>query len=394
MYKISEMAALTGLSRTALLYYEKLGLIRADRQANGYRIYSDMDLQRLRLIQKLQAGGLSLKEIRGCIDSQIDRKVLRKRLEELDREILGKQKSRDLLARLLGERPLTDWHASLDALAPQAHLRWLLAQGFSEKDALRLKWLSKDMNEHGEYMSDFMKVYDALERWGPGSSEDTLTALSMLPAAPQRILEIGCGKGLATRVLAEHSKAIISAVDNESTALEALELSLEGTGLKERIECICASMTELPFNDGAFDLIWAEGSAYIMGVANALREWRRFLSAKGVLVLSDLVWLVDEPSSAAAEFWEDEYPDISGISVRLRQMNESGFTVLHHFALSRQSWENYTIPLSERIRELEQNKTLGMAGSPVLADIARELKVYDQCLDRDFGYDFFILQKT
>jgi DNA-binding transcriptional MerR regulator len=64
MYKISEMAALTGLSRTALLYYEKLGLIRADRQANGYRIYSDMDLQRLRLIQKLQAGGLSLKEIR------------------------------------------------------------------------------------------------------------------------------------------------------------------------------------------------------------------------------------------------------------------------------------------------------------------------------------------
>ena len=40
MYRISELALLVGLSRTALLYYEKLNLINGKRQENGYRVYS------------------------------------------------------------------------------------------------------------------------------------------------------------------------------------------------------------------------------------------------------------------------------------------------------------------------------------------------------------------
>lgn len=55
MYKISELAAEVGLSRTALLYYEKQELITGRRLENGYRVYSDRDLQRIRLIQQLQA---------------------------------------------------------------------------------------------------------------------------------------------------------------------------------------------------------------------------------------------------------------------------------------------------------------------------------------------------
>ena len=58
MYRISELAESVGLSRATLLYYEKLGLLKGKRQANGYRVYSDADRQRLRLMQQLQAGGL------------------------------------------------------------------------------------------------------------------------------------------------------------------------------------------------------------------------------------------------------------------------------------------------------------------------------------------------
>jgi DNA-binding transcriptional MerR regulator len=38
MYRISELAESVGLSRATLLYYEKLGLLKGKRQANGYRV--------------------------------------------------------------------------------------------------------------------------------------------------------------------------------------------------------------------------------------------------------------------------------------------------------------------------------------------------------------------
>ena len=66
MYRISELAELVGLSRSTLLYYGKLGLIEAQRTSNGYRSYSERDLQRVRLLQQLQAGGLTLKECQAC----------------------------------------------------------------------------------------------------------------------------------------------------------------------------------------------------------------------------------------------------------------------------------------------------------------------------------------
>lgn len=60
--------------------------------------------------------------------------------------------------RYLGERPQRELHYSLSQSAPSAYLNWLSTQGYSEKEALRLKWLSKDMNEHESYMKDFMTV--------------------------------------------------------------------------------------------------------------------------------------------------------------------------------------------------------------------------------------------
>jgi len=110
VYKISELAAKVGLSRTALLYYEKQKIISGRRLENGYRVYSDKDLQRLRLIQQLLAGGLTLKECKVCLEAKINRQLLQNRLNTLDKEIAQKQQSRHLLAAMLGEGDLKSWH--------------------------------------------------------------------------------------------------------------------------------------------------------------------------------------------------------------------------------------------------------------------------------------------
>ena len=107
-----------GLSRSTLLYYEKLGLVKAQRQQNGYRRYSDADRQRLCLLQRLQAGGLSLKDCQACLDGKVDRDQLDRRLRTLEAEIEAKRRSRDLLSALLGRDSLKARHEELERLAP------------------------------------------------------------------------------------------------------------------------------------------------------------------------------------------------------------------------------------------------------------------------------------
>jgi DNA-binding transcriptional MerR regulator len=106
MLSISELAKSLGLSRSTLLYYEKLGLLKGRRQQNGYRVFSDADRHRLLLLQRLQAGGLSLKECRECLDGKIDRGELGRRMETLKAEIEAKNRSLALLTALLGRDSL------------------------------------------------------------------------------------------------------------------------------------------------------------------------------------------------------------------------------------------------------------------------------------------------
>lgn len=389
MYQISELAKQVGLSRSTLLYYEKLGLIQGLRLENGYRTYSDKDLQRLRLIQQFQAAGLTLDECKACLDSKIERKVLLNRLKLLDAEIVQKQKSRQLLAAMSGESGLKEWHESIDKIAPDAHLDWLIKQGFSEKQALRLKWLSKDMNEHEQYMADFLKIFETLDRWGPGSEAETEKALAKVPFSAQNILEIGCGKGIATSVLAENSTAKITATDNDQPALTRLTERLTEVGLINKVTTQCASMTDLPFADTSFDLIWTEGSAYIMGVAKAMKQWRRLLTDNGVLVFSDLVWNTENPTAEVQAFWQKEYPDMSTTASRIKQAKAAGYRVIDSFALSDDAWQAYSLPLQKRIEDLKAE----MADCAAWLDIETELAIY-QKNKNEFDYQFFILQKT
>ena len=387
MYRISELAQMLGLSRTTLLYYEKLGLICGQRLSNGYRTYSDMDLQRLRLIQQLHSGGLTLKECKACLEAKVERAVLLERLEHLDQEIAQKQQSRDLLAALLGETSLNQWHETLDKLAPDAHIDWLIKQGFSETDAQRLRWLSKDMNTHDTYMADFYRIFDPLERRGPGSESDTLAALRKVPMKPSQILEIGCGQGIATRLLAQQCDAQITAIDNDEEAIKALQASNQEHAEQIRFEC--ASMTDLPYAERSFDLIWSEGSAYIMGVENAFKQWRPLLNQGGVLVLSDLVWSTDDANETAKAFWGSEYPDMTTVETRIKQAKAAGYQVVDTFPISDSAWEAYYQPLSQQVAALKDE----LPNSQAIKDIERELAAYNQ-RNQQFDYQMFILKKA
>lgn len=276
----------------------------------------------------------------------------------------------------------------MDKEAPSAHLEWLLKQGFSEKQALRLKWLSKDMNEHDQYMADFEAIFQGLDRLGPSDEGDSLRALRSLPIKSGDALEIGCGKGVTTLFLAKNSAFNLTALDNDEYSLSCLKEKTKENALEHRITSICASMTALPFEQGQFDPIWSEGSAYIMGIKQALKSWKPFLKHDGYLVISDLIWLTNNPDVEAIEFWQQNYPDMATSEYRIKEMIKAGYEVIENFTQSEQSWRNYLEPLKQKITQLDDKDFT----SNSLNDLRKELRIHEQYLGQ-YGYQVFILKK-
>lgn len=66
---IGEVADAVGVTSQAIRFYERRGVLPdAERGANGYRVYDESTLTRLRFINVAQAAGLTLSEIRSIID--------------------------------------------------------------------------------------------------------------------------------------------------------------------------------------------------------------------------------------------------------------------------------------------------------------------------------------
>ncbi|EEW61003.1 transcriptional regulator, MerR family [Ruegeria sp. TrichCH4B] len=67
MLQIGNLAKRTGVSTDTLRLYERRGLIRSERMANGYRIF-DPQMERLvKLIRHGQSIGFTLREMEGVV---------------------------------------------------------------------------------------------------------------------------------------------------------------------------------------------------------------------------------------------------------------------------------------------------------------------------------------
>lgn len=107
--QIGEVAQATGLSRDALRFYEKRGLLRARRSANGYRDYPPAAVEWLIFIRKAQALGFTLAEIEAGLPQLTGEQAteqalhiaLQQKLREIEQRITDLQALRsDLMRRL------------------------------------------------------------------------------------------------------------------------------------------------------------------------------------------------------------------------------------------------------------------------------------------------------
>src|SRR5690606_7747158 len=196
--------------------------------------------------------------------------------------------------------------------------------------------------------------HHGLPRQGVGSDATTRRLLELagpLPARP-RALDLGCGPGRSALLLAAEAGARVTAVDLHQPFLTELAAAANRRGLTDSIHPVRASMADLPFRDGSFDVIWCEGAVYHIGFDTALRTWKRLLAPGGVLVVTECEWATDNPSGEARAFWA-QVP-LRDTAHNRAAAREAGYTVEAVFPLPDSDWfDEYYTPLSARLDQAD-----------------------------------------
>lgn len=424
MFRISELARKYDLSRSTLLYYDKIGLLSpTGRSEAGYRLYSRTDEKRLETICAYRRAGLSLDDIKSILDSvdAPERDVLEHRLQQLGREILTLQNQQKVLAGILKakatgapfattdkelwismfraagmeEESMTRWHSEFEQRAPQDHHAFLLSIGIPEKEALQIRKLSRNLENNEMEMKYFYEFYEMLDRLGPGSKESTLKALKRLPTLSQdaRTLDIGCGCGVQTMILAEHLTGEIVAVDNHQPLLDKLQKKIDQQELNDRVKPQLASMLELPFADQSFDLIWSEGAIYIMGFEKGLKSWQRLLKPGGLMAVTEVSWFTEEPPDEIADYWKTNYPGMRGVEENRKLIESCGYRLIDDFPLPSTDWtEEYYRPHEAPLKTMRQRYPDQPEALAVCDEIECEIEMYRRYGD-SFGYQFYLMEK-
>ena len=167
-YTVGALARRAGLSRSTLLYYDKIGLLRPNgRSASRYRLYGEDARARLEAIVTYRGIGLGLAEVRALLAARGGRTaaILTERLARLNEEIERLREQERVIVRLLSNRALFRkaraldkrgwveilaaagldddamhrWHIEFEARAPEAHADFLASLGIAPAEIASIR---------------------------------------------------------------------------------------------------------------------------------------------------------------------------------------------------------------------------------------------------------------
>ena len=112
--KIGQLSKVTGVSRDAIRFYERRGMltnITRPYEWNNYKDYGENNVKRIQLVKYLQRFSFTLKEIKELLDIKdanpnecIDRtKVLKEKLAVIEQEIDELKKTKAHILKILAE---------------------------------------------------------------------------------------------------------------------------------------------------------------------------------------------------------------------------------------------------------------------------------------------------
>ncbi|MBL1404918.1 MAG: Cu(I)-responsive transcriptional regulator [Rhizobiales bacterium] len=106
--KIQQAATLSELPVKTVRYYDEIELVSPDRQDNGYRFYSDKDIEKLRFLGRARSLGFSLEDCRQLLSLYEDKNrassevksIAESKILEIEAKLIELQSLRDTLTKL------------------------------------------------------------------------------------------------------------------------------------------------------------------------------------------------------------------------------------------------------------------------------------------------------
>ncbi len=182
------------------------------------------------------------------------------------------------------------------------------------------------------------------------------------PITNPRILDIGCGSGTPTIELARISGGEVTGLDIDTEALQRLQEKVEAAGLGKRIHVVEGSLKTMDFPVASFDILWAEGSIFLIGFKQGLKQWKRFLKPQGYLVVHDAVGDFDQ---------------------KQRDITACGYQLVDWFLLGKEVWWNtYYEPLSNEIHKIRQSNPTDHELKSALQQAEKEIQGYSKHPER------------
>ncbi len=168
MYTIGQVARKFSISRSTLIYYDKIKVLSPNaRSESNYRLYSDDDLLKMEKISLYREAGLSLEAITEMLDQEgVElNEILEKRLTSINHEIQTLRNQQKVIVQLLktehaikssriidkkvwvsllsaaglDEDGMNKWHVEFECTSPEAHQDFLESIGIEKNEIASIR---------------------------------------------------------------------------------------------------------------------------------------------------------------------------------------------------------------------------------------------------------------
>lgn len=174
----------------------------------------------------------------------------------------------------------------------------------------------------GQYL-DFQSIVGITKHMGGLGATRELLSLCHVDDAGE-VLEVGCGIGVGPANLARDHACRVVGIDRSEAMIEWARRRVREHGVQDRVDLIVADVTTLPFEDGRFDVAFAESVlAFVGDRSTALREMARVVRPGGYVGFNESIW-TRELTPELATLARDMGADVQSVETWRSLCEEAG----------------------------------------------------------------------